>query len=222
VLGIPAARLLADRIALFAPRLSDAVLAIGTSRRAIEVLRPRCVYVMDAYDLWAQALVVAARDAGIRSVEVQHGIIEKNHSGYLHLDGEVAPDQDQHSPHSPIADVIVVHGDGAREALVEHGHFPTDSIRVTGSPNIAAARSRQGDRRAIRSRSFTLVLRSAWFRQTQSTCELFWPAAPPCLRSTRFSAHTHPINPAPRDTRRRRRRPGSKPRYRREQIRSTS
>jgi hypothetical protein len=152
VLGIPAARLLADRVALFGPRLSDAVLAIQTSRRALEVLRPRCLYVMDAYDLWAQALVVAARDAGIQSVEVQHGIIEKNHSGYLHLDGEVAPDRTQRSPYSPIADVIVVHGDGAREALIERGRFPADSIKVTGSPNISLASHRQSDQPAIRSR----------------------------------------------------------------------
>jgi hypothetical protein len=151
VLGVPAARLLADRIALFGPRLSDAVLAIETSRRVIDVLRPRCLYVMDAYDLWAQALIVAARDAGVRSVEVQHGIIEKNHSGYLHLDGEVAPDRTQHSPFSPIADIIVVHGEGAKAALVEHGHFPPDAIQITGSPNISAARNRQADRQAIRS-----------------------------------------------------------------------
>jgi hypothetical protein len=152
VLGIPVARLLADRVAVLGPRLSDAVLAIETSRRALDFLRPRCLYVMDAYDLWALALVVAARDAGVRSVEVQHGIIEKNHSGYLHLDSEIAPDRNQRSPYSPIADVIVVHGEGAREALIEQGHFPPDTIHVTGSPNIAAARNRQGDQRAIRAR----------------------------------------------------------------------
>lgn len=152
VLGIPAARLLADRIAVLGPRLSDAILAIETSRHAIEILRPRCLYLMDAYDLWAEALVVAARDAGVRSVEVQHGIIENNHSGYLHLDGEVSPDRAQSSPYSPLPDVIVVHGDRAKEALVESGRFPPDAIRVTGSPNIQSARHRQDDRTAIRSR----------------------------------------------------------------------
>ena len=152
VLDIPAARLLSDRAAALGSRLSDAVLAIETSRRAIEVLRPRCLYVVDAYDLWARALVVAAREAGVRSVEVQHGIIQQSHSGYLHLDGEVAPDRNQHSPYSPIPDMIVVHGEGAKQALVEHGRYPPDSINVTGSPNIEAARRRQGDRSEIRSR----------------------------------------------------------------------
>jgi hypothetical protein len=152
VLGIPAARLLADRMAVLGSRLSDAVLAIETSRSVIEALRPRALYVVDAYDLWAQALVVAAREAGVRSVEVQHGIIQANHSGYLHLEGEVAPDRSQHSPYSPIADTTAVHGEGAKEALVGFGRFPSDAVQVTGSPQIQAARNRQSDRTAIRAR----------------------------------------------------------------------
>jgi hypothetical protein len=152
VLGIPAASLLSDRVAVLGSRLSDAVLAIETSRRAVEALHPRSLYVVDAYDLWAQALVVAARDAGVRSVEVQHGIIQANHSGYLHLDGEVAPDLSQRSPFSPIADTIAVHGEGAKEALVGFGRFPSDAVQVTGSAQVQAARNRQGDRAEIRAR----------------------------------------------------------------------
>jgi hypothetical protein len=152
VLGVPAAALLADRLAALGARLSDAVLAIETARRTIKSLRPRCVYVLDGYDLWAQALVVAARDAGIPSVEVQHGIIEENHSGYLHLDGEISADRSQRSPFSPIPDTIAVHGDRAREALTTRGMFPPDSIQITGSPNIQAARRMQDGRHEMRAR----------------------------------------------------------------------
>jgi CDP-Glycerol:Poly(glycerophosphate) glycerophosphotransferase len=153
VLGVPAARLLSDRLpVLFGARLADAVLAIETSRRALGVLRPRCLYVVDAYDLWGRGLVVAAREAAVRSVEVQHGIIRRNHGGYLHLEGEVAADHNQRSPYSPIPDLIVVHGVASKESLIEDGHFPPDSVRVTGSPNIESARRRQGDRHEIRSR----------------------------------------------------------------------
>lgn len=152
VCGIPASRLLADRYAALPPRLSDAVLAIETARHAMASLRPRSVYVVDAYDLWAQALVVAAREAGVPSVEIQHGIIQANHSGYLHLDGEIAGDQSQRSPYSPTPDIIAVFGEGAKKALVEDGRFPAHAIRVTGSPNIEAARRRQGDQSAIRSK----------------------------------------------------------------------
>ena len=152
VLGIPAERLLADRAAALRPRLSDAVLAIETARKAIAALHPRSVYVVDAYDLWAQALVVAAREAGVPSVEVQHGIIQPNHSGYLHLDGEIAANRTQRSPYSPTPDTIAVFGEGAKKALVEDGRFPPDAIRVTGSPNVQAARKRQGERSDIRSR----------------------------------------------------------------------
>lgn len=153
VLGIPAARLLSDRVpVLFWARLPDAVLAIETSRRALSVLRPRCLYVVDSYDLWGRGLVVAARDASVRSVEVQHGIIQRNHGGYLHMEGEVAADHSQRSPFSPLPDLIVVNGVASKESLIEDGHFPPDSVRVTGSPNIESARRRQGDRHEIRSR----------------------------------------------------------------------
>jgi len=153
VLGVPASQLLADRLpVLFGARLADAVLAIETSRIALRALRPKCLYVVDAYDLWGRALVVAAREAKLRSIEVQHGIILDNHGGYLHLDGEIAQDQSQQSPYSPIPDLIAVHGDQAKESLVRSGRFPPDSVHITGSPVIEAARKRQGERHEIRAR----------------------------------------------------------------------
>jgi hypothetical protein len=152
VLGVPAAGLLWDREVVLPARLADAILALDTSRRAFEALRPRCLYVVDPYDLWGCALVVAARNAGVPSVEVQHGLIAEHHSGYLHLDGEVASDRAQASPFSPVPDVIVVHGESAKESLVEQGHFAPDAIRVTGSPTIEAARERSRDRQGIRAR----------------------------------------------------------------------
>ncbi|HKW58997.1 MAG TPA: hypothetical protein VJR46_04505 [Candidatus Dormibacteraeota bacterium] len=144
VLGIPAADLLADRLpVLFGARLADAIVAIETSREILDRIRPRCVYLTDAYDLWGRAIVVSARSAGLTSIEVQHGIIQQSHDGYLHLEGEVAADRSQRSPFSPVPDLILVHGEAAKEALVEHGQFPPDSVRVVGSPQIEAARQRR-------------------------------------------------------------------------------
>ena len=150
--GVPAAPLLADRHAVLGARLGHAVLAIETAKVAFEALRPRSLYVVDPYDLWGCALVVAARKSGVPSVEVQHGIIPGAHSGYLHLDGEIAPDQTQASPFSPVPDVIAVHGESAKQSLVENGRFAPEWIRITGSPTIQAARRRSGDRKQIRAR----------------------------------------------------------------------
>lgn len=147
VLGIPASSLLADRLpVLFRVRLADSILAIETCREAMARMKPRCVYIVDAYDLWGRALVVAARQAGIRSVELQHGIIEESHDGYLHLEGEVSPDLDQKTPFSPIPDVIVVHGEAAKQALIVHGRYPERAIEVTGSPQIEAIRKSKENR----------------------------------------------------------------------------
>jgi hypothetical protein len=152
VLGVPAAGLLWDRNVVLASRLADAIVALDTSDRAFEALRPRCLYVVDPYDLWGCALVVAARKAGVPSFEVQHGLIAEHHSGYLHLVGEIASDKAQASPFSPVPDVILVHGESAKESLVGQGHFAPGSVRVTGSPTIEAARQRSRDRPGIRAR----------------------------------------------------------------------
>jgi len=142
--GIPAASLLTDRLpVLFGARLADAILAIETCGTALQALKPRCVYIVDAYDLWGRALVVAAREQGISTIEAQHGIIGESHDGYLHLPGEVSPSHDQRTPFSPIPDQVAVHGEAPKEALVKHGKYPAESIVITGSPQIEALRQRQ-------------------------------------------------------------------------------
>ncbi len=151
VLGISAASLLSDRLpVLFGARLADSILAIETCREAFVRLRPKCVYIVDAYDLWGRALVVAARQQGIRSVEVQHGIIGESHDGYLHLPGEVDPNLDQKTPFSQIPDAVAVHGQAAKDALVVHGHYPPRVIEVTGSPQVEAIRNRNENRQLAR------------------------------------------------------------------------
>jgi hypothetical protein len=135
---------------MFGARLADSILAIETASRALEALHPRCVYITDAYDMWGRAIVVAARRLGITSIEVQHGIIERNHDGYLHLSGEVAPDGSQRSPYSPLPDLVLVHGEMSREALVVSDHFPPESVRVTGSPQVEAVRASVADQASLR------------------------------------------------------------------------
>ena len=151
VMGLPTALLLSDRLpVMFDTRLADAILAIETASTAIAALRPRCVYITDAYDMWGRSLVVAARRASVTSIEVQHGIIQRNHDGYLHLDGEVAPDHSQRSPYSPLPDLVLVHGEMSQETLLGYDHFPAGSVRITGSPQVEAIRSRHADKASVR------------------------------------------------------------------------
>ena len=151
ILGIDASRLLADRIpVLMGARLPDAVLAIEASRKTLARLQPGRLYVVDAYDLWGQALVVAARERNTASIELQHGVILGNHGGYLHLDGEVASDGAWRAPFAPVPNVVAVWGEAAKQALIDEGRFPAASIAVTGSPTIEQARHRLNARLDIR------------------------------------------------------------------------
>jgi hypothetical protein len=154
VMGIPMAELLADRLpVLFRTRLADAILAIDTSAEALARLRPKCAYIVDAYDLWGRAIVVAARRAGIRSLEVQHGIIQRHHDGYLHLPGELAPDHGQQSPYSPIPDSVLVHGEISRDTLTVDYGFPPAAAVITGSPHVERIRRAGLDRRTVREKA---------------------------------------------------------------------
>ena len=154
VLGIPMAELLSDRLpVLFGTRLADAILAMETCSEALARLRPKCVYIVDAYDLWGRSIVVAARRAGIRSLEVQHGIIQRHHDGYLHLPGEISADHRQQSPFSPIPERVLVHGEISRDALTVDYGFPASSVVITGSPQVERIRAAALDRRAAREKA---------------------------------------------------------------------
>ena len=151
VLGIQASRLLADRIpVLLGARLPDVVLAIEAARKALGTLQPERLFVVDAYDLWGRALVVAARERATPVIELQHGVILGNHGGYLHLDGEVAPEGAWHAPFAPVPNVLAVWGEAAKQSLMEDGRFPAASVAVTGSPTMEAARNRVDSRPDIR------------------------------------------------------------------------
>jgi len=132
--GIPVTQILRDRIdSLLSYRVFDAVIAFELAHRALEVLRPKCVYVVDEYDMWGRALVTTAKRMGIRTIAIQHGAIDANHEGYFHLPTEISADGRDTFPHCPLADITAVYGERWKRILLEHGHYPVGSVEVTGS-----------------------------------------------------------------------------------------
>jgi hypothetical protein len=150
-MGVPASVLLGPRISLlFACRVRDAVLALQMADTAITRLRPRCILVQDEYDMWGRALITAARRAGIRTIAVQHGLIEDNHEGYAHLEQEIAPDGRESSPYCPLPHVTAVYGIRSQQFLRERSHYPAGSVVVTGALPLEEAQTTMGTREEVR------------------------------------------------------------------------
>lgn len=124
-------------------QLPWAVRSYEEARRAIEHLQPAVICLYAESSGWGRAVVAASRAAGVGSVGIQHGILYPGYYSYRHEADEAD---------SPIPDRTAVFGDAARRFLIEAGHYPEDSLEVTGSPKFDAllAATRGWDREALR------------------------------------------------------------------------
>jgi hypothetical protein len=82
-----------------------------------------------------RAAIAAATEAGIPSFAVQHGIMYPRYYSHEHAPDEVPPRAEDPCP---LPTRTAVFGSLARDLLVERGHYPPESIVVTGSPKFDA------------------------------------------------------------------------------------
>jgi hypothetical protein len=96
-----------------------------------------------------RAAVRAAREHGVASVALQHGIMYPQYFSHEHAPDEVRGDR---AESVPIPDRTAVFGDLAKEILVRRGSYPEGAVVVTGSPKFdALVKAASGyDRNAIR------------------------------------------------------------------------
>jgi hypothetical protein len=106
---------------------------------ALDALQPKVAITYAEAGGSGRALVLEARRRGIRVVGLQHGFIYRHWLNYLHEADEMAP-----SPGNPTdlgyprPDLTLIYDEFAARHLVEAGHFPTESLSVTGSPRLDA------------------------------------------------------------------------------------
>jgi UDP-N-acetylglucosamine 2-epimerase len=111
-----------------------------------------------------RAAVLAARDQGIPSLAIQHGIMYPQYYSHEHAPDELAKDP------VPIPTETAVFGEMARELLMKRGSYAEDRLVVTGSPKFdALVKAAAGyDPKATRARaeipekSPFVVLASRW------------------------------------------------------------
>ena len=98
---------------------------VGRLRSLLARLRPTAVLLADEYH--RQEWLTAARLEGVPTVAVQHGMIYRWHTGYMHAD---------RPPVLRLADRTYVFGDWERRMLTDVSVYRSDEVRVSGSPRL--------------------------------------------------------------------------------------
>lgn len=108
-----------------------AMLYIELMKRAIEIENPDLILITCEYCLLGRAAVIAGKLKGVPTLALQHGNIHPYHIGYFHPTEEIS---DEITPqYCPIPDKTAVYSPYDKELLFNVGHYPSDSVVVTGS-----------------------------------------------------------------------------------------
>jgi hypothetical protein len=126
-------------------QLPWAVRSYEEMTEALQATRPSVVCLYAESSGWGRAAIAACRAVGVPTVAIQHGILYPKYYSYRH---------DADEADCPRPDRTAVFGESARKILVELGHYPPESLVVTGSTkfdDLLAAAARW-DRAQIRRR----------------------------------------------------------------------
>lgn len=99
-------------------------------QRLLDLWNPRVIYVNNAYGPAALAPVIAAKTLNIPSIELQHGVIGRNHFAYL------VPNKLRSAPRFPLCDRMVVWGKHTKKFLIDHHVYDAQKLMVAGFPRI--------------------------------------------------------------------------------------
>jgi hypothetical protein len=106
---------------------------------ALDAVKPRVAITYAEAGGSGRALVLEARRRGINVIGLQHGFIYRHWLNYLHEPDEMAPSPDNPADRGfPRPTLTLVYDQFAAEHLVRAGHFPPESLAVTGSPRLDA------------------------------------------------------------------------------------
>jgi hypothetical protein len=130
--------------------------AMDEAAAALDACRPRLIVTYAEAGGWGRALMLEARRRGIATAGLQHGFIYRHWLNYLHADDEMLPSPgNRHDRGFPRPDLTLLYDEYAADHLRRHGHFPEQSLRVTGSPALdtltaAVAHVTDADRARVR------------------------------------------------------------------------
>jgi hypothetical protein len=113
--------------------------AMDEAGAALDATRPGVAVTYAEAGGWGRAIILEARRRGIPTAGLQHGFIYHSWLNYLHEEDEMQSDPvNQGEAGFPRPVQTMLFDDYARAHLERRGHFPADSLVVTGSPRLDA------------------------------------------------------------------------------------
>jgi hypothetical protein len=126
--------------------------AMDEAAAAFDALKPRAALTYAEAGGWGRALALEARRRAIPMVGLQHGFIYRHWLNYLHEPDEMRPLAPGSSDAGfPRPAATLVFDEYAARHLRDAGHFPAETVTVTGSPRLEqlTARFAQLDRQEV-------------------------------------------------------------------------
>lgn len=180
-------------------QLPWAVRSYEEMTEALLATRPAVVCLYAESSGWGRAAIAACRAANVPTVAIQHGILYPKYYSYRHGADEAE---------CPRPDRTAIFGESARKILVELGHYPPESLVVTGSSKFddliaAAARWDRGQIRrrldvADGERLLIVASRHRSIRDTHASIGADFPAlvrAVDALPGVKALIKPHPAEP---------------------------
>ncbi len=104
---------------------------------------PLLILLQNEYGWRERSLLVAAKENGIPTLAIQHGIIIPTHKGYMYTKEEISPNPSQYSLHCPIPDFTAVFGESYLDLLTKVSSYPSNRVIVTGPPRYDSTYQRE-------------------------------------------------------------------------------
>lgn len=108
------------------------VTSILISRKIIVSLKPKAVFAVGEFGVYARAMIIEAHRANIPSVGLQHGAIHSDSLYYMHKNVSNHPPLDEGFLGFVVATKTLVYGDYHKKVLTTAGYYPEDSVSVLG------------------------------------------------------------------------------------------
>ncbi len=113
--------------------------AMDEAGAALDQLEPDVAFTYAEAGGWGRALMLEARRRNVAAVALQHGFIYRHWLNYLHEPDEMMPSPANTGDGGfPRPDCTLIFDEFTREHLEQRGHFPPESLRVTGSTRLDA------------------------------------------------------------------------------------
>jgi hypothetical protein len=107
---------------------------IDTEKKIIEIESPSVILMHDEYGALQMSLINAAKQVGIPTISIQHGIIYEELMPYFHLPEHISGKNAKLN--FPLPDRMCVWSKKVREYLLKFGNFPETVPVVTGDPKL--------------------------------------------------------------------------------------